>query len=189
METKPTNPNSNSNNRPGGGGFGGRGRGRGGAGGRPPFNKEKRDKEFEEKVLEVARVTRVVKGGKRFKFRAAVVIGDKKGRVGFGLGKGSDVAQSVAKAVHQAKKHLINVPIVNGTIPLAIKVKYSSAIVFLKPAPAGRGINAGGAVRVVSELSGLKDIIGKILSRSGSKINNTRATLKALELIAIKAKR
>ena len=188
METKPTNPNTNSNNRPSGG-FGGRGRGRGGPGGRSSFNKDKRDKEFEEKVLEVARVTRVVKGGKRFKFRAAVVIGDKKGRVGFGLGKGSDVAQSVAKAVHQAKKGLIVVPIVNGTIPLAVQVKYSSAVVFLKPAPAGRGINAGGAVRVVSELCGLKDIIGKILSRSGSKINNTRATLKAFELIAAKAKK
>lgn len=186
MEIKPINPNSNSNNRPQGNRFGGRGRG--GFGGRASF-KDKRDKEFEEKVLEVARVTRVVKGGKRFKFRAAVVIGDKKGRVGFGLGKGSDVAQSVAKAVHQAKKHLIVVPIVNGTIPLAVKVKYSSAIVFLKPAPAGRGINAGGAVRVVSELCGLKDIIGKILSRSGNKINNTRATLKAFELITAKSKK
>ncbi|MEK7629605.1 MAG: 30S ribosomal protein S5 [Patescibacteria group bacterium] len=186
METKPTNPNSNNNNRPPSGRFGGRGRG--GHGGRSPF-KEKRDKEFEEKVIEVARVTRVVKGGKRFKFRAAVIIGDKKGRVGFGLGKGSDVAQSVAKAVHQAKKHLMVVPIVNGTIPLAVKAKYSSAVVYLRPAPAGRGINAGGAVRVVSELSGLKDIIGKILSRSGNKINNTRATLKALAMIAVKSKK
>ncbi|MBI2454218.1 MAG: 30S ribosomal protein S5 [Parcubacteria group bacterium] len=154
-------------------------------GGRAPF-REKRDKEFEEKVLEVARVARVVAGGKRFRFRAAVAIGDKKGRVGFGLGKGADVAQSVAKAVHQAKKGLVRVPIVNGTIPFEIKVKYNSAVVFLKPAPPGRGINAGGAIRVVSELAGIKDIIGKVISRSGNKINNARATLKALGLLMAK---
>ena len=148
--------------------------------------REKRDKEFEEKVLEVARVARVVAGGKRFRFRAAVVIGDKKGRVGFGLGKGSDVAQSVAKAVHQAKKGLVKIPIVNGTIPFEIKVKYNSAVIFLKPAPAGRGINAGGATRVVSELGGIKNIIGKILSRSGNKTNNARATLKAFRLLTAK---
>ncbi len=150
--------------------------------------RERRDKEFEEKVLEVSRVARVVAGGKRFRFRAAVVIGDRKGRVGFGLGKGADVAQAVAKAVHQAQKHLLAVPIVKGTIPRAVKVKYSSAVVYLKPAPAGRGINAGGVVRVVSELAGIKDIIGKILSRSGNKINNTRATLKALEFITARTR-
>ena len=131
-------------------------------------------------------MARVVKGGKRFKFRAAVAIGDRKGRVGFGLGKGSDVAQSVQKAVHHAKKNMITVPIVNGTIPFEIKVKYNSAVIYLKPAPAGRGINAGGAVRAVSELAGIKDIIGKILSRSGNKINNARATLKAFNMMTAK---
>ena len=156
------------------------------SGSRSPF-KDKRDKEFEEKVLEIARVTRVVAGGKRFRFRAAVAIGDRKGRVGFGLGKGSDVAQSVQKAVHQAKKNLITVKMVNGTIPFEVKIKYNSALVFLKPAPQGRGINAGGAVRVVSELAGVKDIIGKILSRSGNKINNARATLEAFKLISAKS--
>ena len=148
----------------------------------PPREK----KEFDERVLDLARVARVVKGGKRFKFRAAVAIGDRKGRVGFGLGKGSDVAQSVQKAVHHAKKNMITVPIVNGTIPFEIKVKYNSAVIYLKPAPAGRGINAGGAVRVVSELAGIKDIIGKILSRSGNKINNARATLKAFNIMTAK---
>ena len=148
----------------------------------PPREK----KEFEERVLDLARVARVVKGGKRFKFRAAVAIGDRKGRVGFGLGKGSDVAQSVQKAVHHAKKNMITVPIVNGTIPFEIKVKYNSAVIYLKPAPAGRGINAGGAVRAVSELAGIKDIIGKILSRSGNKINNARATLKAFNIMTAK---
>jgi len=151
--------------------------------------RERKEKEFDERVLEVARVTRVVAGGKRFKFRAAVVIGDRKGRVGFGLGKGSDVAQAVQKAVHHAKKSIINVPIVKGTIPFEAKVKYNSAVIYLKPAPAGRGINAGGAVRAVSELAGIKDIIGKIISRSRNKINNARATLKALSMIAAKNSR
>lgn len=155
---------------------------------RRPF-KERKEKEFDERVLEVARVTRVVAGGKRFKFRAAVVIGDHKGRVGFGLGKGMDVAQSVQKAVHRAKKTMVSVPMVNGTIPFETKVKYNSAVVFLKPAPAGRGINAGGAVRAISELSGIKDIIGKIISRSGNKINNARATLKAFRMMADKYSR
>ncbi len=167
------NQNQNSNTR------------RFGRGDRKPF-RERKEKEFEERVLEIARVTRVVKGGKRFKFRAAVVIGDRKGRVGFGLGKGSDVAQSVQKAVHHAKKSMINVPIINGTISHEVKVKFGSSVIFLKPAPAGRGINAGGAVRAVSELAGIKDIIGKIISRSGSKINNARATLKAFGIIAAK---
>lgn len=156
-----------------------------GHGARRPF-KERKEKEFDERVLEVARVTRVVAGGKRFKFRAAVVIGDRKGKVGFGLGKGADVAQAVQKAVHHAKKEMINVPIIKGTIPFAARVKYSSSVIYLRPAPIGRGINAGGAVRTVSELAGIKDIIGKIVSRSGNKINNARATLKALRMIAIK---
>lgn len=144
-------------------------------------------KEFDEKVLDLARVARVMAGGKRFKFRAAVAIGDRKGRVGFGLGKGSDVAQAVQKASYQAKKNLIHVPIVNGTIPFEVKVKYNSAVIYLKPAPPGRGINAGGAVRAISELAGVKDIIGKILSRSRNKINNARATLKAFEIMAAKS--
>lgn len=141
-------------------------------------------KEFDEKVLDLARVARVVSGGKRFKFRAAVALGDHKGRVGFGLGKGSDVAQAVQKGSHQAKKNMITVPIVKGTIPFEMKVKYNSAIIFLKPAPQGRGINAGGAVRVISELAGIRDIIGKVLSRSGNKINNARATLKAFQIMS-----
>lgn len=156
------------------------------SGGRPPF-KERKDREFEEKVLELARVARVVAGGKRFRFRATVVIGDGKGRVGLGIGKGSDVAQSVQKATYQAKKNLVHVPIVNGTIPFMVKVKYSSAVVYLKPAPQGRGINAGGAVRVVCALAGVKDIIGKVLSRSGNKINNASAAIEAFKIMAAKS--
>ena len=142
--------------------------------------------EFEDRVLDVARVARVVAGGKRFRFRATVAVGNRRGRVGVGLGKGADVAQAVAKGTHRAKKHLIDVPIVKGTIPFEVKAKYNAAIVFLKPAPPGRGINAGGAVRAISELAGIKDIIGKILSRSGNKVNNARATLKAFGIMADK---
>ena len=155
------------------------------SGGRPPF-KERKDREFEEKVLELARVARVVAGGKRFRFRATVVIGDGKGQVGLGIGKGADVAQAVQKASYQAKKNLVRVPIVGGTIPFEVKVKYSSAIVYLKPAPSGRGVNAGGAVRVVASLAGIKDIIGKVLSRSGNKINNASATIEAFKILAAK---
>ncbi len=143
--------------------------------------------EFEDRVLDVARVARVVAGGKRFRFRATVAVGNRRGRVGVGLGKGADVAQAVAKATHRAKKRLVDVPIVKGTIPFEVTAKYNAAVVFLKPAPPGRGINAGGAVRAISELAGIKDIIGKILSRSGNKVNNARATLKAFGIMADKA--
>ena len=117
--------------------------------------------EFEEKLLNLARVTRVVAGGKRFRFRAVVVVGNRKGRVGVGVAKGPDVAIAVQKAAYQGKKNLIDVPIVKGTIPREITQKYNAAVVYLRPAPSGRGINAGGAVRVISELAGLKDVIAR----------------------------
>jgi len=151
-------------------------------------NAPREKKEFDERVLDVARVARVVAGGKRFRFRATVAIGNRNGMVGVGIGKGADVAQAVAKATHQAKKHLVKVPIVKNTIPFEIKIKYNAAIIYLKPAPPGRGINAGGAVRVMAELAGIHDIIGKILSRSNNKINNARATLKAFQIMAEKTK-
>ena len=140
--------------------------------------------EFDEKVLDLARVTRVVAGGKRFRFRAVVAIGDRKGKVGLGVAKGGDVAQAVQKGAYQAKRNLIEVPITNGTIPREILVKFNSAVVFLKPAPSGRGINAGGAVRVISELAGISDIIGKTLSRSTNKLNTARATVQAFRELA-----
>lgn len=138
------------------------------------------DKEFDQRILELARVTRVTKGGKRMRFRACVIIGDRKGRVGFGVAKGSDVQQSVAKATTQAKKRLLTVPLHNETIPYAVSQKFAAASVLLKPAPKGTGIKAGGAVRVVLELAGVPNVVSKILG-SGNKINNTKATMLALK--------
>lgn len=143
----------------------------------PPIPRTK--PEFEEKTLELARVTRVVAGGKRFRFQAVVAVGNRQGKVGVGVAKGVDVSQAVEKAARQAKKRLVKVPIRNGTIPHEVKVKYKAAQVFLRPAPSGRGINAGGPVRVLSDLAGIRDIIGKILSRSTNKLNTARATIEA----------
>lgn len=139
----------------------------------------KQEQEFEQKLLEVARVTRVMAGGKRMRFRAALVIGDKKGRVGFGIAKGADVTIAIQKAFNQAKKNVIFIPIVKGTVPHEINAKFNSAKVLIKPAKQGNGIKAGGAVRIVLELSGLSDVTGKILG-SSSKINNVKATIGAL---------
>ena len=137
--------------------------------------------EFEQKVLDIARVTRVTKGGKRFTFRAAIIIGNRNGKVGFGLGKGNDVARAVEKASKQAKKHLINIVFKGETIPHEVEVKVNSAVVFLKPAAKGSGVRAGGAVRVIAKLAGIQDISGKIISRTNNKINIARATIEALK--------
>jgi len=135
--------------------------------------------EFEQKVIDIARVTRVMAGGKRMRFRALVVIGDKKGRVAYGLAKGADVTIAINKAITKAKKDIITVPMVKGTIPHAIQVKYKSAKVLLKPAPTGTGIIAGGAVRDVLELSGIPNVVAKILG-TNNKVTNVKATFKAL---------
>jgi len=137
-------------------------------------------KEFDQRILDLARVTRVTKGGKRMRFRTCVIIGDRKGRVGYGVAKGADVAASVNKAVTQAKKRMINVLIINGTIPHAVHQKFSAASIIIKPAPKGTGIKAGGAIRVVLELAGVPNAVGKILG-SNNKINNAKATMKALQ--------
>ena len=146
-------------------------------------------KEFQEKTLEIRRVTRVVAGGKRFSFRAAVVIGDLKGRVGFGVAKGLDVVQSIQKAVLRAKKDMITVPLKDDrTLIYDVEGKYGAARVRLKPARANHGLIAGGPVRTVLELAGVKDVSAKILGSTTSKINNTRATLRALKKIKTHAK-
>lgn len=138
------------------------------------------EKEFIEKVLEINRVTRVVKGGKRMRFRALVVIGDGKGRIGWGMGKAADVSTSIAKASTSAKKRLITVPIEHSTIPYPVKHNYKSAQVLIKPASLGTGIIAGGAVRVVLQLAGIKDAVAKMMG-SQDKLSNTVATIQALE--------
>ncbi|MFO0704470.1 MAG: 30S ribosomal protein S5 [Candidatus Andersenbacteria bacterium] len=135
--------------------------------------------EFDHKMVDLARVARVVAGGKRFKFRAAVVLGDRKGRVGFGMAKGRDVSNSVEKASRIARKNLVEIPIVNDTIPHQVRVHFGGADVLLKPARPGTGIIAGGAVRPVIELSGIKNIISKTFGSSNA-ANNAKATIEAL---------
>jgi len=170
----------NNNNRQGGAG-GGRGPGGFRRGPRPEIKDE-----FKDKVLDLRRVTRVVKGGKRFRFRATVVIGDEKGRVGVGIGKGADVAQSVAKGRADAKKALVKVFLKDGrTIPHESIAKYSAATVILKPAKVGNGLKAGGAVRVVLSLAGIKDVTAKILSRTPNKLTNAMATIEALKAMKV----
>ncbi|MCH8049107.1 30S ribosomal protein S5 [Patescibacteria group bacterium] len=136
-------------------------------------------REFEQRILDLSRVIRVTKGGKRMRFRTCLVIGDRKGRVGIGVAKGADVATSIEKAFRQAKKHLINVPILNDTLPHDVKMKYGAAKILLKPAPKGTGLKSGGAIRVVLELAGVPNAVSKILG-SKNKINNAKATIEAL---------
>lgn len=143
-----------------------------------------KNREFDQKLVDLARVARVVKGGKRFRFRACVCIGNKKGKIGCGIAKGNDVATAISKAVIQAEKNLIEVPIIKGTIPYEINERYKGAKVFLKPAGEGTGIIAGGAVRAVVELAGIQNILSK-MKGSNNKINNVTATLNALQKIII----
>jgi small subunit ribosomal protein S5 len=137
------------------------------------------EEEFEQKLIDLARVTRVVAGGKRMRFRACLVIGNKKGQIGYGIAKGNDVALAMGKALRAAKKNLIDVNILNGVIPHEIRIKYKSAKIILKPATAGKGIKAGGVMRIILELGGIESATGKILG-SKNKINNVRATFLAL---------
>ncbi|MBI5230304.1 MAG: 30S ribosomal protein S5 [Candidatus Magasanikbacteria bacterium] len=163
-------------------GQGGQGGARGGRGGGRGDRREREEREFAQEIIDLARVTRVTKGGKRMRFRACVVIGDKKGRVGYGVGKGADVTFSVNKAVNQAKKHMITVPIINETIPHRVDAKFASGVLLLKPAPKGSGIIAGGATRIVLQMAGVPNIVSKMLG-SKNKINNVKATFKALEML------
>lgn len=151
--------------------------------------REKREKpEFEQKLLDLARVTRVVKGGRRFRFRATLVIGNRKGRVGVGVGKGSDVTDAIKKAFDDAKKNLITVALKNNTITHEIVHKKGSARIILKPAREGRSIVAGGAVRAVVDFAGIRDIVSKSLG-TANKLNVARATVEALELLSFSRKR
>ncbi|HMQ01615.1 MAG TPA: 30S ribosomal protein S5 [Candidatus Doudnabacteria bacterium] len=142
-------------------------------------------REFDQKVVEIKRVTRVVAGGKRMRFRALVVIGDHKGKVGIGLKKGMDVTEAVNKAVNAAKKNMIVVPIVNDTIPHEVNVKYKSSKLLMRPARPGTGLIAGGAVRSVLDLAGVKNVISKMIG-SNNKSNNVRAAYTAFKMMRSK---
>lgn len=139
--------------------------------------------EFDNKIISMRRVTRVVAGGRRFSFSVAIVIGDKKGRVGVGVGKAGDTPIAVEKATRAARKNLIAIKLnSNQSIPHAVEAKYSSARVMIMPSP-GRGMVAGSSLRSVLELAGVKDVVSKILSRSKNKINIARAAIKALSTL------
>jgi small subunit ribosomal protein S5 len=152
---------------------------------RKKFRKKREPKEFEEEVIQIDRVTRVVKGGRRLRFRATVVIGDKKGRVAYGIGKSTEVQLAIQKAVSKAKTNLIEVPIYNGTIPHSIQVKFKAAKVLIKPASEGTGIIAGGAVRKMLDLAGVKNVLSKSLG-SNNKLNTTKAAYKALASLRLR---
>jgi len=137
--------------------------------------------DFKERVLDMRRVTRVVAGGKRFRFRCTIVIGDERGKVGIGVAKGLDVQQAVAKAKAEAKKNMITVNLKDQrTIAHEVIAKYSAANVLLKPAAKGHGLRAGGSVRFVLAFAGVKDATAKILGRTPNKLTNAMATMEAL---------
>lgn len=146
----------------------------------PRMNQKK--SEYEDKVLEVRRVTRVVAGGKRFSFRATIVVGDRRGKVGVGVAKGLDVAAAVQKAKHQAVKNIVFLELKDKrTILHDVEAKYSAARVRLKPARQGNGLIAGGSCRAILELAGVKDISAKIIGRTTNKLTNAMATVEALK--------
>ena len=136
-------------------------------------------REYDHKVLDIARVARVMAGGRRFSFRASVVIGDRNGKVGVGVSKGADTAIAIDKAINAAKKKLVKINVETGTIVVDSSAKFGSASVLLKPAKEGKGIVAGGAIRTVVDLVGIKNITAKMLG-GNNKLNNARATVKAL---------
>lgn len=153
---------------------------------RPSRRPERVRQEFDNKTLSVRRVTRVTSGGRRFSFSIAMVVGDKKGRVGVGIGKASDTPIAIDKAMRAAKKSMITLVLDSKqSIHHPVEAKYSSARVFLTPAP-GKGVIAGSAVRTVLELAGVKEVSSKILSRSKNKLNIARATVKALQTLKLK---
>ena len=142
----------------------------------------RQEKEFEETVVQIRRVSKKTKGGNTIRFSALVVVGDRKGKVGVGVSKAKDVRSAIIKAIESAKRRMISVPLNGTTIPYSVSEKFSAAKVLLKPAPTGSGIIAGGPMRVVLEAAGVRDAVGKILGTK-NKISNVYATLKALETI------
>lgn len=151
------------------------------------FPREVAKKEYDKKVLQVDRVARTVAGGKRIRFRALVIMGNRNGKVGIGIGKAAEVVDAVNKASKIAEKEMIEVPIIEGTIPHRLEIYSGSAHIILKPATGGTSIVAGGAVRTICELAGIKNIVGKILG-TANKINNAKATIEAFKILAKESK-
>ena len=148
---------------------------------RSPRREERARPEFEQKIISIRRVTRVMAGGRRFSFSVSMVAGDGKGKVGVGVGKATDTQLAIEKAFRDAKKHMVTVPMnAEQHIPHDVSAKYASSVVSIIPAP-GRGLVAGSSVRTVLELAGVKDVTAKIFSRSKNKLNNARAAVKALQ--------
>ena len=143
---------------------------------------EKIVSEFTDKVVEIKRVSKKTKGGNQISFTALVVTGDKKNRVGVGHGRAKSVADAIQKAINRGRKSIIEVPIVNGTIPASIKLKFKGAVILLRPGKEGSGLIAGGPIRSVVELAGIKDIVSKIIGSKNKSIN-VWATIKALEIL------
>ena len=143
---------------------------------------EKIVSEFTDKVVEIKRVSKKTKGGNQISFTSLVVTGDKKNRVGVGHGRAKSVADAIQKAINRGRKSLIEVPIVNGTIPASIKLKFKGAVILLRPGKEGSGLIAGGPIRSVVELAGIKDIVSKIIGSKNKSIN-VWATIKALEIL------
>lgn len=144
--------------------------------------RHEQQQEFEQNIIDLARVTRVMAGGKRMRFRACVVLGDKAGRIGMGIAKGADVQLAVSKASSAARKNIKTIHLAGGTIPHAVSLKFKAAKILLKPAALGTGVIAGGAVRTVLTLAGVENVVGKILG-SNNKLNNVQATIRALVLL------
>ena len=140
------------------------------------------EKQFDERTLHIDRVARVVKGGRRFRFRALVVVGDRKNRVGIGIAKGADVTSAVTKATDVAKKHFVTVPLYKGTLPHESEAKIAGARILLKPASQGTGLIAGGVIRTILEVAGVKNALSKSLG-SSNKANTAYATIAALEAL------
>jgi small subunit ribosomal protein S5 len=177
-------PRRNNTSRPprSGGGAGGRG-GKQGGGPSSKRGGERYRPEFDQKIIDIRRVARVVSGGRRFSFSVVVVVGDKKGKVGVGIGKASDTALAIEKAIVKAKKNMVLIRRTEeGSIPHEVQAKYSSASVIIMPAP-GRGLVAGSSVRSVLDLAGITNVTTKLLSGTKNKLNNAQAAIKALTLL------
>ncbi len=136
--------------------------------------------EFEESIIQVDRVTRVSAGGKRLRFRVTLVVGNRNGKVGIASSKATEVSEAVKKAAKKARKNIITVPIINGTIPHRVRTSFGAAKIIIKPAPLGSGIIAGGSIRVLAELAGIKNLSSKILGTQ-NKLNNLKAGIKAFQ--------